>query len=246
MSLFTQSDAPLQPTLRAVQALIVHESRLFDHAQPDFAFTTHAIEQSDSGVRLGAGRLLALEDQQALLNILLGALSAESAFLPPEILSHSPAQLAWYVPGTVRPMWFRDARQTRRLPVPWPTLVFRVREERLSLAALGRSRRPNAEDPLFHAPLMNVFDNTELCAGNAKLPRGWSLAHRSAYERAVFDTAFTHVNHRRTLRAAKGGPITTAEHLRFWRELSGGPRRRFPSAALVTLNQSLGKWLSGG
>jgi PRTRC genetic system protein B len=246
MSLFAHSDTPLQPTLRAVQALIVHESRLFEDARPDFAFTTHAIEHGDSGVRLGAGRLLAREDQQALLNILLGALSAESAFLPSEILSHSPAQLAWYVPGRVRPMWFRESGHTRRLQVPWPTLIFRVREGRLSLAALCRSRRPSAEDPLFHAPIMNVYANTELCAGNAKLPRGWSLAHRPAYEKAVFDTAFTHVNHDRTLRAAKDGSITTAEHLRFWRELSRGSRRAFPSAALVPLNQSLGMWLSRG
>jgi PRTRC genetic system protein B len=247
MSLFTQAnehfDGPEPPSLRAVQALIVHESHRAQDSRRDFAFTTHAIQHTERGVQIGAGRLLSLEDQQALLNILLGSLSGESGYLPPEVLCHSPAQLAWYVPGRMRPMWFRDGTHTRRFKVPWPTLVFRVREGRLALAALSAARRPKAQDRIFHAPLMNVFEDTHLCVGNTKLPKGWTLADRLGYEKTVFDTAFTHVNHEHTLKRPKQAPVTTAEHLRFWRELAREGARGFPARALTPLTERLGPWL---
>lgn len=226
-----------------MQALIVHEGRQVGYGQRDFAFTTHEVEHSDSGVQLGAGRLLSLEDQQNLLQILLGALSKENGFLSNEVLSHSPAQIAWYVPGRRRPMWFRDGARTQRFNVPWPTLVFRVREGRLALVALSRAKRPKAQDPVFHAPLMNVFVNTELCVGSATAPQGWSLAQRGGYEKLVFDTAFAHVNHEHTLRILGGVSVATAEHLRFWRQLAREARPRFPTRALVPLPQCLGVWL---
>jgi PRTRC genetic system protein B len=235
---------PANPSLRAVLALIAHEGRACDGDPLDYALTSHEIEHTPSGVNLGPGRLLSTQDQQALLSILMDTVSAESVFLPSDVLSHSSAQVAWYVPGRVRRMWFRSGTHTKRVNVPWPTLAFCARRDALRLVALGRTRRPCAHDPVFHAPLMNVFDHTGLCTGSARLPRGTGLEDRPGYEAAVYDTAFSHINHSHTLRRPAGEEVTDAEHLQFWTQLAARHARRFPSSALVPLRDTLAHWLT--
>jgi PRTRC genetic system protein B len=231
------------PTVQAVQALIVYETRSPSHGRRDYAFSTHPINHTVRGIELGAGRMLSVEEQQRLISALLGAHVGKRGFLPQEVLCHSPDQLAWYVPGRVRPLWFRDGTGPQHWNVPWPTLVFRVRNGRLSLAALGSRRRPGENARVFHAPLMNIHASCEMCTGNVSMPKGWSLSHRAGYERAVFDTIFTHVNHEHTLRSTSDGPVGTADHLRFWRELAHRDSRRFPIGVLVPLESNLSQWL---
>lgn len=238
--------APPHPTpaqLRAVQALIVFEDEAQVHGGARYAFTTHDLAHTPTGVQIGAGRLLGLEDQQALLDILLGSLAAEAGYLPPEVIAHSGSQLAWVVPGRVRPMWFRLGADTRRLEVPWPHLLLRAERHGFALAALKRPGRPAADTPLYHAPLMNVHAHTALCSGNAPLPQGWSLAHRAAYEAVLFDTSFSHVNHDHTLRLAGAREVSTAQHFRFWRDLARRRAMRFPTRALVPLEHTVADWL---
>lgn len=231
------------PQLRAVQALLVFEDASMPYGSTRHALTTHAIEQTPSGVELGAGRLLGLSDQQALLDILLGALAAEGGYLPAEVLAHSGAQLAWLVPGRVRPMWFRVAREARVLQVPWPHLLLRAQRNGFALAALKRAVRPSADTPLYHAPLMNVHAHTGLCTGNAPLPQGWSLSHRPQYEAVVFETAFSHVNHDHTLLLAGSRIVSTAQHYRFWQALDKQHATRFPTRALAPLKRTVAQWL---
>jgi PRTRC genetic system protein B len=243
MTIFIGHELPI-PRVRAVQALLVYEDQTRTYEGTRYALTTHEITHPEGGgVEIGAGRLLGLQDQQALLDILVGSLSAESTYLPPEVVSCGGAQLAWLVPGRVRPMWFRLGKRTLRLDVPWPTLLFRVDRGSLELAALKRAIRPTADTPLYHAPLMNVYSHTALCPGNASLPQGCSLAHRAQYEAAVFDTSFTHVNHDHTLGLHGCKAVSTARHCHFWRQLHVRRSSRFPTTALVPLRRTVAQWL---
>jgi PRTRC genetic system protein B len=244
MSLFTPPEQIPLPTLEAILALIVHEGRDDTGHMKEYALTSHEITQTPGGIEVGPGRVLGARDHQTLLNVLLDTLHTDNEFLPPDVLSHSSGQLAWYVPGELRRMWLRDAQRTRGIKVPWPTLLFRARQGTLSLAALGSARRPRETDPLYHAPLMNVHASTRLCSGTAVLPRGNLLADRAGFETAVYETAFTHVNHEHTLRQPKNAEVSTAQHVRFWTQLARTGARRFPTRALVPLHLTVSQWLT--
>jgi PRTRC genetic system protein B len=124
-------------------------------------------------------------------------------------------------------------------------LIFRARERELSLAAVPGLGRPPAEEALYHAPLMNVYASTTLCPGTAVLPRSHTLADRAAFEAAVFDTGFTHVNQPQTLYQPDSAEVTTAQHERFWTQLARSGTPEFPSGALVRLHRNLSDWLEG-
>ena len=243
MSFFINA-APSRPRVRAVQALLVYEDETLASEPTRYALTTHEITHTDQGVQIGAGRLLGLQDQQSLLDILIGSLTTQSHFLPTEIICHSTARLAWIVPGKVRPMWFRFNKETHRLDVPWPNLIFCASQKSLGLAAYTGSRRPTQDTPLYHAPLMNVHEQTTLCTGNALLPGSWSLRDRPKFEEVVFATYFTHVNHEHTLALDSGKGVTTAQHYRFWRDLQESKATRYPGQSLVPLRKTASQWLS--
>lgn len=211
-----------------------------------FAFTWHQVRQSAQGVSVGPGRLMTSQDQEELLAILKNACDTRASFLPAEILSLSAHQLAWYVPGRRRHMWVRIGSQSRAYLVPWPTLLFCVRDGRLRLAAMSTNKRPLRATALFHAPLMNVYADTTLCNGTAALPSGDTFEDREEFERIVFETNFTHVDHGSTLRIAGAKEVTTGMHLKFWRGLHDKRTERFPSKALAPLHTTVGEWLDRG
>jgi PRTRC genetic system protein B len=244
MSIFTINDFAAVPSVRAVQAVIVHEAREGTEGNAEYVLTTHTVENTDKGVTLGAGRFVSAADMAALTEVLISAQPAQHAYLPQEIVSCSATQLAWYTEARIRPMWFRAGNDRRKVTVPWPTLLFRARPGELAVAALARSGRPKPDQPLFHAPLMNIHQDTGLCPGSARLPPACSLEHRDGYEFCIFGTAFTHVNHERTLKLAGENSVNSAEHLRFWRQLERRRIKRFPTSALVPLKRRVAQWLA--
>ena len=246
MSLFTLPSAPNQPTVTAVLALIVHAGHAEVQADTAYAFTTHDIQHSSSGIVLGPGRLFGSKDQQHLLSILLDCTAESNAYLPADIVSRAVGRIAWYVAGRVRPMWFRHSERTECLTVAWPSLVFSLTPNGLRLAAYDGQGRPSAEQPLFHAPLMNVHSDTFLCSGTAKIPQGGRLHDRPECERVCFETAFSHCNHEHTLRLKDQREIDDATHIRFWRGLAKGRAEAFPSDALHPLSDGLSRWLCEG
>jgi PRTRC genetic system protein B len=242
MSIFFKRALP-QRQVRAVQALIVHES--VDHRHnKEWILTTHGIEHTDTGAVLGAGRLLAPQDEEGLLDVLANAVaSRDRGFIPPEVIACSASQLVWYVPSRIAPMWFRIGPEPVRCRVPWPPLLFRVSRGQLAVVALRANRRPDADTVLYHAPLMNVHANTALCSGSARLPTTWRLSDRPAYEAAVYATNFSHVNHEHTLRLGSGKEVDSAAHLKFWQTLARKNATAFPTRALVALGETVAEFL---
>lgn len=232
--------------IQTVQALLLHARRNTEGGGPESHWlTTHEVENREEGPYIGPGRLFTEGDKRALIDTLLGTLPEEEfSVLPPQVLAVGPQRIAWYVPGCVRAMYFNVNSTLFSLRVPWPTLVLRAIDGHLSLAAIVQSDRPSADTPLFHAPLMNVNEATVMCTGNAPVPRGCSVTDCDGYEKAVYETNFSHVNHNRTLKVAKSKTVTNEVHVRFWRALQDKKAKRCPADALVPLNKTLDQWLS--
>jgi hypothetical protein len=64
--------------------------------------------------------------------------------------------------------------------------LVRVRARRRTI---GRTRTP-----LWRAPYFNVWGEGEICTGNVRLPDSLSPQSLEVYERAFFDSEFTHPN----------------------------------------------------
>ena len=245
MSTFT-APAGSPSTLKAVCALLVYEHRDRVVGNAQYILASHLLHQDRRSTRVGSGRLLGASERQRLLDVLSNTSQSSNHYLEPEILSHSTTQIAWYMPGAVRKMWFRVGNSVQSVRVPWPTLVFCARPRTLSIAALNTPARPRADAKLFHAPLMNVHANTQLCTGSSPLPEACSLSARNEYEAIVFDTNFSHVNHDRTLKLNDPKAVDTKHHLKFWREAHAAKLQVFPTKSLVALNLTLARWLAQG
>ncbi len=236
-------------SLKATHALVFHQGS--PNGQNRFEktalITTHPVLHTSNGPVIGAGSLLSLSDQEILRDILTNNTEAVSSLLPGNVLVSSARRLVWYLPGTVRAMYINLGNRTKRLMVPWPTLVIRVDSGKLSVAALAASKRPEAKTRLYHAPLANTYVDGSVCTGGADIPGGWSFAHVGAWEKVLYDSAFSHVNQPMTLNLGKKACVTDSEHFAFWQHLAVKRVKKvwkFPSKALVPMGCTLWQWLS--
>lgn len=223
------------------------------------AVCEHPVHVTDKGPVLGAGRPL---DQDGLVRAMREAAQGRSiahthrGLLPSNVLQFDEQKLTWYVPAKVRRMHWAVAKSgatelsTQTLTVPWPTLVFSHRKGRgLRLFAIRGTRRPGVTTRVYHAPLGNVYRETDVCLGTAT--RGnLSLESIPVWEEAIFDTRFSHVNQENTLDpqacGLKRDGVSTAAHLRFWKRLHKEQQKRFPSEALCPITDYEGRPLRLG
>lgn len=207
--------------------------------------TEHSIMGDANGRRplIGPGKAL----EQASLAKAFAEMQGEkvlehthSGVLPANVLQFDQTKLTWWVKGRRRAMWLAEYRgshnRTRRLMVPWPSLVFHVSKQRgLSVFAIRGYRRPGERSRLYHAPLGNIYRDGRVCLGNAK-PGDLGLGSIPVWEEAIFDTRFAHINHEHTLTAKacerKRDDISETAHRRFWRKLHRQRAERFPAEAL--------------
>jgi PRTRC genetic system protein B len=200
------------------------------------AVLEHTIESTERGAVIGAGRALTASGVHGMLAKIVGQRES-NGFLPEGLLVNDPGVLAWVVPGQVRSMWFKGkatASKPRRVLVPWPTLLFVVRDGSLSIAALDGPGRPRLDAKVFHAPLMNIYGSGAICLGSNTSTRIEGVESMSHWEKVVFDSAFTHVNHGRTLVVGKKGEnVDDDVHLRFWTGLMRSKAKVFPAKALA-------------
>jgi PRTRC genetic system protein B len=117
------------------------------------------------------------------------------------------------------------------LSFPQPALVFVVNGHTLSVRALKTNQRPSANTKLYVAPYWNVGDSGGICLGSARIPTSPSIGAIPQWERAFFESEFTHPNGAQRLTTHKGG------FAGLWESLTG--KDRFPSRYLVEANQAL-------
>lgn len=229
-------------------------SKQFRSFTPEFALIVHTRNDDDRAVatahpvrvvggsrpEIGEGR--AINDQvRAQIIALLTGREQRIGLIPANLLLADATGVAWYSPPAKHSIHLRLGERAHRLDIVAPPLVFRAAERRLYVAALARDARPDSEAvSLYHAPFWNVFDSGLVCMGDARLPRHSTADSIAQWEIAFWHSAFSHVNHPRTL--ATQCEVSTEALFAFWRKKLRRSRR--PAAnALSPMNMTLASWL---
>lgn len=206
--------------------------------------TVHDIKKSPKGPVLGAGRLMTVADKQSLRDYLNGEEEIRTNWLPENLMMMNSSCMVWYVPSRMRSMFFTLKGKSIKLDVRWPSLTFCYDpKNKLRIAAYASCGRPKMNQPLYHAPLWNIYADTRLCIGNADSTEVIGVEAMSVWEEAVFNTNFTHSNNDRVL-APKGRLKKSPSYVTFIRQKarSGDPIK---AKEMVSLNTTLEEWVEG-
>ena len=111
----------------------------------------------------------------------------------PNLLRHTANSMMWFTKATRRPMWFRDAKPVT-YNVWWPALLWKLKDNQLTVFALASHQRPTLNTRLYRAPLMNVNRSGVICLGSAHLPDQPTHERLHDIENCLFDSYFTHLN----------------------------------------------------
>ena len=220
---------PCQVTPRTAFVL----SDYVDGSERGTVITEHTAELRNNRLLINGGRLI---DAVSLATVLSSFAVEADGWIPPNLIYQSRTRIAWTVPGKRRRMAFTVQGQTHLLMVPWPHLLLIARAgDTLQVLALAHEGTPHRLNPVYHAPLMNLGGTGDLCFGNAHRP-SFALASIPAFEDALFNTRFTHVNHPHTF--AGRNQVTTALHLAQWQGLHEAQAKDLPRKWLRPLRNA--------
>jgi PRTRC genetic system protein B len=238
-----------EPKLQPIQALLFYNTSTggFNGASSLVA-TSHPLTlyKGRSSPEIGAGHVLSDADTREVLESMLDKIPQYSGFIPTDVLSISSNHIAWTVKASVRNLYFkpRGRKNTLKWTVPVPTLLFVASTKGLSIAAVKTKRRPTEKTALYHAPLMNIYNDGRVCLGSASYPSEISPDTRPSIEDCIFKTNFAHINHNKTLAIPNKKEISDKQHLAFWRTLHKEKANTFPPAALSKMPVNVGQFIS--
>jgi PRTRC genetic system protein B len=221
---------------------LIPQSALVFHTRGSNALellTLHQIRDVRGKPTLVEGTPLSPEDEQAILTLLTSSdtATAQIELNPANLLFSDRHQIVWCVPGVDRPMHFNETGKRTQRTVKWPSLIFRVVEHRLFLAAYHGTERPTLDTPLYKAPLANIWSSAEVCTGNAILPEASRISEMSAWESVIFDTAFSHANDHEVIRSSR----SFTDPMEFWKKNDAiEPKQLVP----LSKGATLGQWLT--
>lgn len=239
-------------------AVLVYEStELFAGSNAAAYATVHSIESRGRGLALGAG-VPATKEACADLARALGAASTLSGFVPENLLYLGARAIAWWRRPAHATLYFDTTKSAagdqqedkthaqtigkRSGRTPQPGLVFAVTPGHWYVYALKGHERPGARTGLCRAPYFNVWASGEICTGNVRLPQSLSTSALERYERAFFDSEFTHPNvgARERLVRHEAGSYTFWKELLERQQLDWSPGiDEFPEGALVDAKLTL-------
>jgi len=170
----------------------------------------------------------------------LGA-SVPTEVFPENVLARTAEIMVWWTPASARTMFFaahdKDAHKLNGHRFFQPPLVWKVNSRDLWVRALHQNRRPVAATPLMVAPYWNVDGDTGwTCQGSMRSPEDPSVNATPLWERAFFQSEFTHHTGTKRLTTHPGG------FLDLWSSLAGG-RRKFPLKYLVSAKETLQEFI---
>lgn len=232
-------------TAEAVCALLIYKFSGSGDMDDTIFATRHSLNLDAGRPTVGLGEAFTHSDLVSLLKLMEGKDLNEQALLPNTLLGISGRHLIWFVPSKMQRMWF-----TGNLNVPndyyemlWPNLIFLVVDNRLSVCACAGNQRPDNQTKLFHAPLMNVYDSTAVCVGNAMVPSAADIDSMLAWEKIIYDTRFTHINDTLPLRNnSKTKKDKNAIYLD-WVKTKSESKRAVVASELCPLNHTLETYL---
>ena len=169
---------------------------------------------------------------------LAGELGLRTAMevLPGNVLVRTEELLVWWTPPACRTMFFRDTDETMSAlsgrQFPQPPLVWAVNGHSLRVRALAANERPTESTDLFIAPYYHTDGGDgQVCQGSMRSPEEKGVAAIGQWERAFFQSEFTHHTGARKLTSHPGG------FSGLWKSLAG--KKRFPVAHLIPAKETL-------
>jgi len=162
--------------------------------------------------------------------------------LPESVLVRTAEVLVWWSLATHRTMFFsqhdQGARKLNGRRFPHPPLVWKVSGRDLWVRALVENKRPTTGTKLMTAPYWNVAgEEGWTCQGSMRSPEDAGIAAIDLWERAFFQSEFTHPNGASRLTSHPGG------FLGLWKSLAGR-RRPFPVEYLTSARETLQEFIS--
>jgi PRTRC genetic system protein B len=213
---------------------------VYSDGQELFA-TVHAPRDSADGgpPYLEAGEALTVEFLKQLTKGLGRSVPRE--IFPANVLVRTPDMLVWWTRSQHRTMFYSDLGDGRTLNgkvFPQPALVFKVCGLELSVRALTENKRPRPDTQLMFAPYWNCDAGGRVCQGSMRAPGKLCLGVIRRWEKAFFESEFTH--------AAIGARLTTHPEgfLGLWRDLAGSDGV-FPGEFLVKSGDTLQNFAQG-
>lgn len=228
------------------QAILFHQASIDTHSQSmahNFA-TLHAIQAgADNRPVILEGKLMSHDCLISVLKDMAGMKQKKAIqCLPENVIAQDSDSLVWHVPGSVRTMLFKQGNKTTKITVPYPSLIFKVTDNNLSIAACKYKRKPKSDDMIYHAPLMNIYVDGRVCVGSADCPDNADIESMAGWESVIFDTIFTHTNHSYTLNHNENKLTLSTFLFRFWKSIRGN--KQFPNKYLNTLSDiTLQEWI---
>ncbi len=181
-----------------------------------------------------AGKALDRAVLSGIVTDLAGASRRRHGLLPPNVLAVGDASVMWWLPPGIRTFYFDTATTDansigKRAGKAWhPGLIFVAGRNEMWAFAVKGEKRPESGTPLYHAPLMNVWDGGKVCTGTMPIPDTALASAIGKWEDSFFGSAFTHPNHPMAVKY-KGGLHA------FWRDMLDGKHARFPESVLVPI-----------
>lgn len=231
---FNMNAEPLQ----AQHAVLLYGK---NHASAQYA-SVHEVQTGEDGkLSLAAGLPVTESALKSMFESLDPNRIEKPTFNDARILSRGPGWLVWWMrPQSIR-VWF-NAKQIgeRTEVVPHPGLVFSVSRRGWQVFALAGRDRPRPGTALFQAPYFNVWSRGKICEGSAATPTGNKARNPDEWERAFFDSRFSHPNIHEKDRLVKyrGGPV------KFWQAMLNGRFERFPKEVLVPAEMTVSDLLA--
>ncbi len=204
--------------------------------------TVHDVTVREGVPQLGAGMAVSRDGLMALFRGLDPQRTEVASLTPTRVLTQGSRWMVWYCAPSKRRVWFRtsDGIGEQNAEVPLPGLVFAVGPLGWHVFALKSGRRPGASTRLFQVPFYNVWQGGKICTGSTRTPQGDARRDPAAWERAFFESEFTHSNiHNAPLVSYKGGAVA------FWKALLRGKKfETFPKDVLIDGGMTLGQFIS--
>jgi PRTRC genetic system protein B len=206
---------------------------------PSSFVTSHEVKLSDQGApSLNPGRPVTMDEIVDMIEEVRGSLPIE--FLPDNVLVRTQESTVWWVPATVRPMFYAhkgspELAELSGKNYPQPPLVFRATARSLDIMALAKNERPTLKSQLFLAPYWNLYGNGNVCLGSTALPKDVSIASLPLWEKAFYQSKFTHANVQTKLTKHEGGFVG------LWKSLAG--KKKFPTETLVPMKKTLADFI---
>jgi len=213
---------------------------VYSDGQEAFA-TVHEPKGSPDGgpPYLDAGQPLTLDFLRQLVKGL--GQTVEREILPANVLTRAPDMMVWWTKQQQRVMFYSDSSDGRTLNgqvFPQPPLVFRVCGSELAVRALAQNKRPSSDTPLMFAPYCNCDGAGRVCQGSMRVPGALCFEAMKAWEKAFFESEFTH--------AAIGARLTAHPEgfLGLWRDLMNATAP-FPAEFLAKSDDTLDSFVQG-